>query len=99
VPSTSVSANSRRSCAKKFPEDKNIIVGQTHFIKTAEDMYEAVVNAVPQAKFGLAFNESSGPRLTRAEAMMTNCGISLSPMRKRWVPVTYSFSSCAMHTQ
>jgi uncharacterized protein len=51
----------------KFPEDKNIIVGQTHFIKTAEDMYEAVVNTVPQAKFGLAFNESSGPCLTRAE--------------------------------
>jgi adenosine/AMP kinase len=51
----------------KFPEDANIIVGQTHFIKTAEDLYEAVVNTVPQAKFGLAFNESSGPCLTRAE--------------------------------
>ena len=51
----------------KFPEDTNIIVGQTHFIKTAEDMYEAVVNTVPQAKFGLAFNEASGPCLTRAE--------------------------------
>ncbi len=51
----------------QFPEDTNIIVGQTHFIKTAEDMYEAVVNTVPQAKFGLAFNEASGPCLTRAE--------------------------------
>src|SRR5436309_16098036 len=51
----------------KFPEDTNIIIGQTHFIKTAEEMYEAVVNTVPQAKFGLAFNESSGPWLTRAE--------------------------------
>jgi len=51
----------------RFPEDTNIIIGQTHFIKTAEDMYEAVVNTVPQAKFGLAFNESSGPCLTRAE--------------------------------
>ena len=48
----------------KFPEDTNIIVGQTHFIKTAEDMYEAVVNTVPQAKFGLAFNKASGPCLT-----------------------------------
>src|SRR6266705_6285414 len=55
------------SVRMKFPEDTNIIVGQTHFIKTAEDMYEAVVNTVPQAKFGLAFNESSGPCLTRAE--------------------------------
>lgn len=51
----------------EIPSDSNIIVGQTHFIKTAEDMYEAVVNTVPQAKFGLAFNEASGPCLTRAE--------------------------------
>ena len=51
----------------EFPADSNIIVGQTHFIKTAEDMYEAVVNTVPQAKFGLAFNEASGPCLTRSE--------------------------------
>ena len=50
-----------------IPADSNIIVGQTHFIKTAEDMYEAVVNTVPQAKFGLAFNEASGPCLTRSE--------------------------------
>src|SRR5437870_2853763 len=55
------------SVRMKFPEDTNIIIGQTHFIKTAEDMYEAVVNTVPQAKFGLAFNESSGPCLIRAE--------------------------------
>jgi uncharacterized protein len=51
----------------EIPADANIIIGQTHFIKTAEDMYEAVVNTVPQAKFGLAFNEASGPCLTRAE--------------------------------
>jgi hypothetical protein len=51
----------------EFPEDANIILGQTHFIKTVEDLYEAVVNTVPQAKFGLAFNEASGPCLTRAE--------------------------------
>ena len=38
------------SVRMRFPEDTNIIVGQTHFIKTAEDMYEAVVNTVPQAK-------------------------------------------------
>ncbi len=51
----------------EFPEDANIIVGQSHFIKTVEDLYEAVVNTVPQAKFGLAFNEASGPCLIRVE--------------------------------
>jgi adenosine/AMP kinase len=51
----------------EIPSDANIILGQTHFIKTVEDMYEAVVNTVPQAKFGLAFNEASGPCLTRSE--------------------------------
>ena len=50
-----------------FPGDANIIIGQSHFIKTVEDLYEAVVTTVPQARFGLAFNESSGPCLTRAE--------------------------------
>ncbi len=51
----------------EFPSDTNIIVGQSHFIKTVEDVYEAVVSTVPQAKFGLAFNEASGPCLTRVE--------------------------------
>jgi len=55
------------SVRMEVPSDANIIVGQAHFIKTAEDMYEAVVNTVPQARFGLAFNEASGPCLTRAE--------------------------------
>jgi uncharacterized protein len=51
----------------EFPADANIVVGQSHFIKTVEDLYEAVVTGVPQAKFGLGFNESSGACLTRAE--------------------------------
>jgi len=51
----------------EFPADANIIIGQSHFIKTVEDLYEAVVGTVPQAKFGLAFNESSGACLTRSE--------------------------------
>lgn len=51
----------------EVPSDTNIIVGQTHFIKTVEDMYEAVVTTVPQGKFGLAFNEASGPCLIRSE--------------------------------
>lgn len=50
-----------------FPADANIIIGQSHFIKTVEDLYEAMATTVPQARFGLAFNESSGPCLTRAE--------------------------------
>jgi uncharacterized protein len=50
-----------------FPSDTNVIVGQSHFIKTVEDIYEAVVGTVPQAKFGIAFNEASGPCLTRSD--------------------------------
>jgi uncharacterized protein len=50
-----------------FPSDANIIIGQSHFIKTVEDLYEAIATTVPQAKFGLAFNESSGPCLTRSD--------------------------------
>ena len=53
--------------AMTIPEEANIIIGQTHFIKSVEDIYEAVVNTVPQAKFGVAFNEASGPCLTRAD--------------------------------
>ncbi len=53
--------------ALEIPQDGNIIVGQSHFIKTAEDIYEAIVNTVPHMKFGVAFNEASGPCLTRVE--------------------------------
>jgi uncharacterized protein len=51
----------------EVPADVNIIIGQAHFIKTVEDLYEAVATTVPQAKFGLAFNEASGACLTRSE--------------------------------
>ena len=51
----------------EVPENGNIIVGQSHFIKTVEDVYEAIVNTVPQMKFGIAFNEASGPCLTRVD--------------------------------
>jgi len=51
----------------EIPEGVNLILGQTHFIKTVEDVYEAIVNTVPQMKFGVAFNEASGPCLTRAD--------------------------------
>jgi uncharacterized protein len=49
------------------PEGCNIIVGQSHFIKTAEDLYEAIVTGCPHAKFAAAFCEASGPCLIRVE--------------------------------
>ncbi|MBU1125873.1 MAG: adenosine-specific kinase [Candidatus Omnitrophica bacterium] len=49
------------------PEEINIIVGQSHFIKTVEDLYEVLVNSVPGIKFGLAFVESSGACKVRGE--------------------------------
>jgi hypothetical protein len=48
-----------------IPAEGNIIVGQSHFIKTVEDIYEAIVNTSPHIKFGVAFNEASGDCLTR----------------------------------
>ena len=48
------------------PADLNFILGQSHFIKTVEDLHEALVNAVPGIQFGLAFCEASGPALVRA---------------------------------
>jgi hypothetical protein len=51
----------------EVPEDGNIIIGHSHFIKTVEDLYEAIVNTVPQMKFGIAFNEASGPCLIRVD--------------------------------
>jgi adenosine/AMP kinase len=51
----------------EIPEGCNIILGQTHFIKTAEDLYEVIAGTVPQAKFGVAFTEASGPCLIRTE--------------------------------
>ena len=49
------------------PKDCNVVVGTAHFIKTAEDLYEALKNAVPEIKFGIGFCESSGPCLIRVE--------------------------------
>ncbi|MGB9714474.1 MAG: adenosine-specific kinase [Candidatus Bathyarchaeales archaeon] len=49
------------------PKDCNVILGMAHFIKTVEDLYEALVNAVPNIKFGIGFCESSGPCLIRHE--------------------------------
>jgi len=51
----------------EMPEECNVILGTAHFIKTVEDIYEALVNAVPNIKFGIGFCESSGPCLVRSE--------------------------------
>ncbi len=49
----------------EYPEDTNIVIGQTHFIKTIEDLYEVMATASPNSKFGIAFNEASDPYLIR----------------------------------
>jgi uncharacterized protein len=51
----------------EIPEGCNVVFGQSHFIKTVEDLYEIIVGAVPGAKFGLAFSEASGHCLIRGE--------------------------------
>jgi len=51
----------------EIPENGNLIFGQSHFIKTVEDLYEAIVNTVPQMKFGIAFCEASGACLIRVD--------------------------------
>src|ERR1700735_548221 len=52
----------------EIPQNANLILGQAHFIKTAEDIYEVMVNTVPGAKFAVAFCEASGPCLIRVES-------------------------------
>lgn len=59
--------------------DVNVIVGQSHFIKTVEDLYEAIVQAVPGVKFGVAFCEASGPCLIRhtgTDAALENAAVA-----------------------
>jgi adenosine/AMP kinase len=56
------------SVRMQIPEGANLILGHSHFIKTVEDLYEALVNTVPGIRFAIAFNEASGPCLVRAEA-------------------------------
>jgi len=56
-----------KSVFLEIPENANVILGQSHFIKTVEDLYEAIVNTVPQARFGIAFCEASGACLIRVE--------------------------------
>ncbi|MDI3503367.1 MAG: uncharacterized protein PWP64_303 [Candidatus Cloacimonadota bacterium] len=73
-----------------FPEDCNIILGQSHFIKTVEDLYEAMVNSVPGIKFGLAFCEASGPCLIRKDGTDTEL-IEIAVKNMRTVGAGHSF--------
>lgn len=82
------------------PQDSNIIIGQAHFIKTVEDLYEAIVSSVPNVKFGLAFCEASGACKVRCEgtdealkkiaadnALKVGCGHSFFIILKGAYPV------------
>jgi adenosine/AMP kinase len=60
------------SVAMEIPEGSNIIIGQSHFIKTVEDLYEIIVGISPQVKFGFAFCEASGPCLIRVAGNNSN---------------------------
>ena len=62
----------------KIPSDANVIVGQSHFIKTVEDVYEAMITSSPCVKFGVAFSEASGDSLIRFDGNDTelvNCAV------------------------
>jgi len=54
-----------RTVPVAFPDGTNVILGQSHFIKTVEDLYEILATTAPGSKFGIAFAEASGPRLVR----------------------------------
>ena len=65
----------------EIPENANVILGQSHFIKTVEDLYEAIVNTVPQARFGIAFCEASGACLIRVEGNDEDLKAAADPQR------------------
>ncbi len=77
-----------KAVCKDFPADANIIVGQSRFVKTVEDLYEAIVTSVPQAKFGAAFNESSGACLTRSEGNEQALRDAAICNAQDWAPAT-----------
>jgi uncharacterized protein len=89
-----------KSVKIKKPDDLNLIFGQSHFIKTVEDLYEALVNSMPGIKFGFAFAESSGACKIRSEgndpelkqlavdnALEIGCGHSFIVFLKQAYPI------------
>ncbi len=82
------------------PSDTNFILGQSHFIKTVEDLYETIVQSVPDIQFGIAFCESSGPalvrwsgndpnliRLAQENALALSCGHSFIIFMEKGYPI------------
>ena len=75
------------SVALHTPDEVNLILGQSHFIKTVEDLHEALVGAVPGIRFGLAFCEASGPALVRWRSEERRVGKEChTTCRSRWSP-------------
>ena len=72
------------------PDDVNVVIGQAHFIKTVEDLHEAMAGTSSSLRFGLAFCEASGPRLVRRTAMILNSSSSRPVMRSPSPPGTAS---------
>ena len=83
------------------PNDANVVVGQSHFIKTVEDLHEALVGVGPHLRFGIAFCEASGPRLVRVSgndddlirlvaenALAIGAGHCFVVLASRWCPFT-----------
>lgn len=84
----------------KVPQDCNLVLGQSHFIKTVEDVYEALATSAPGIKFGLAFSESSGECLVRVDgndeelkdtaaenSMLLGCGHSFIILMRNAYPI------------
>jgi adenosine/AMP kinase len=78
-----------KSVKLEFPDGAKIIVGQTHFIKTVEDLYEVMVSALPKSRFGIAFCEASGACLIRSEG---------NDEELKWVAVRNAQAIAAGHT-
>lgn len=72
------------------PESMNFILGQSHFIKTVEDVHEALIGAVPNIKFGVAFCEASGPCLVRWSGTDSEC-IELAKKNAQAIGAGHSF--------
>ncbi len=84
-----------KSVRMEFLADANIVVGQSHFIKTVEDLYEAVTTTAPQAKFGSAFNEKFRACLTRSRA--SGHGHTQCPSAGLWRYVCARSLGCLSH--
>ena len=84
-----------RSVTIDKPDHLNFILGQAHFVKTVEDLYEALVGTSPHLRFGIAFCESSGPRLVRRAGNEDELVELATAMPWRSAPAIASSSSSA----